>query len=168
VAIRTDQRVRISDTFVIEHHARQIFNVYLMHDTRRGWYHAEVVERLLRPAQQHVSLAIALVFRLRIASQRVGRAEVVHLHGVVDHEFRGKQRIDAFGIATHRRHGVTHGGKVHDGRDTREILQHDAGRVKSDLRVGLRLRIPIGNRDNVRRSHRLAVLIAQQVLQQDA
>ena len=49
-------------------------------------HHAEAVERLLRPAQQRVPLGVAPVLELDVALVRLGGAEQVDLHRVVDHE----------------------------------------------------------------------------------
>src|SRR6185312_16238730 len=36
------------------HYARKVFKVHLMHDAGGGWYHLEIVQRLLAPAQERV------------------------------------------------------------------------------------------------------------------
>ena len=63
--------------------------------------------------------------------------------------------------------GVAHGREVDDGRHAREVLQHDAGRREGDLAVRLGLRVPVRKRRDVGRRDVLAVLEAQEVLEQD-
>ena len=70
-----------------------------MDDAGIGRDHAEVLERSLAPAQERVSLAVPLEFELGVSLKRKTRTENVHLHGVIDDEFRGHQRIDASRIA---------------------------------------------------------------------
>ena len=47
-----------------EHALGQILEVHLMHDADVRRHHAEIVERLLPPAQELVALAVALEFEL--------------------------------------------------------------------------------------------------------
>jgi len=98
----------------------------LVHDARPRRHDAEVLEVLLRPAQQRVALAIALVLACDIGAKGEGRAEEVHLHRVVDDQVRGHQRVDAVGVATQLLDGVAHGGEVYHRRHAGEVLQDDA------------------------------------------
>ena len=52
-------------------------------------------ERRLRPAEQLVALAVALVLALDVEGERVARAEAVDLDGVVDDEIGRDERVDA-------------------------------------------------------------------------
>src|SRR5207244_8206664 len=49
------------------HHPAQSLEVDLMADPHPGWHYREVVECLLRPAQQRVALSIARVLPLDVA-----------------------------------------------------------------------------------------------------
>ena len=73
-------------------HAREVFDVDLVDDAGVGRHDLEVVERTLPPAQERVALAVARELELRVERERVGAAEVVHLHRVVDHELDRLQR----------------------------------------------------------------------------
>ena len=123
----------------------------------------EVVEGALPPAQELVALTVALVFDLDVALERVGRAEQVRDHRVVDHQVRRGQRVDLLRVAAQFGDGLTHGGEVDDARHTGEVLHDDAGgRVLNfDARFGLG--IPLGDRLDVVLGDVAAVFITQQV-----
>jgi len=75
-------------------------------------------------------------------SEGGGGAELVDLHGVVDDEFDGLQRIDEGGIAAELLHGVAHGGEVDDAGDAGEILEENAAGCESDFFIGPGVFIP--------------------------
>jgi hypothetical protein len=144
VAVRADQRVGEGDHLAVDllglHHLAEILQVHLMHDARARGHHAEAVERALRPAQQHVPLAVALELFLDIQEEGVLRAEVVHLHGVVDHKVGGHDGVDTLGVFAALLHRVAHRHEVYDARHAREVLQDHAGGHQRDFaRFGLRL-----------------------------
>ena len=139
-----------------------------MHDAGIGRHDAESLERSLRPPQQRIPLAVALELEVGIHLKRGGCAELVHDHGVIDHELGGEQRVDLFRVAAHTLHRVAHGGEVHDCRNAGEVLHEDACRHERDLVVGRLGRVPAREALDLRRCHRAPVLAAQQVLEQDA
>jgi hypothetical protein len=53
----------------------------------------------LAPAQELVALAVALIFDVDVLLKRLGRAELVDHHGVVDDEVDGDERVDLLRIA---------------------------------------------------------------------
>ena len=61
--------------------------------------------------------------------QRVGGAERVDLHRVVDDELDGLQRVDLLRVAAEPLHRVAHRGEVDHGGDAREVLQQHARRA---------------------------------------
>src|SRR5581483_914742 len=73
-----------------------------------------------------------------------GRAELVHLHRVVDDEVCGAERVDARGVATAARHGAAHGGEVDHRVHSGEVLQQDARRHERPLLVCLGADAPGG------------------------
>ena len=127
-----------------EHALGQEFQVHLVDDADVRRHDAEVVERLLSPAQELVALAVALELELDVQLQRVGRAEVIDLHRVVDHQIDRDQRVDLLRIAAQPLHGRPHGGQIDDARHAGEVLQHDAGRLERDLDLGRRGGVPAG------------------------
>ncbi len=138
-----------------------------MDDARVRRDDLEVVKRGLSPAQERVALLVAIELELSVALKRTGRPELVDLDGVVDHELGGHQRVDLVGVAAHRLHRVAHRREVDDRRDSGEVLHDHARRRKGDLLGRLGLRVPAGERLDVGGTDRLAVLVAQQVLEQD-
>ena len=171
VGVGAEQGVRERPCLAIDvarhHHAREVFEVHLVHDAGGGRHHLEIIQRLLAPAQEGVTFVVALEFDLGIARQRVGLAEHIHLHRVVDHEFRGRERVDLLGVAAQRHHRIAHRGEIDHARHAGEILQHHACGQEGNLGGRLGLRIPVQHRFDLRFRDFAAVLVAQQVFQQD-
>ena len=69
--VGTNQTIREGNRYAISflghHHGRQIFQIDLVHDTSAGGHYTEIAERLLCPAQQCVTLAIALILAIYVA-----------------------------------------------------------------------------------------------------
>ena len=102
-----------------------------------------------------------------MASYAAGGAELVHLHRVVDHQFRRDQRIHALRIAAQRLDGVAHRGQVDDRGHAGEVLHQHARRHVGNLAAGLGLGVPLGQELDIAGGHVDAVLAAQQVFKQD-
>ena len=86
---------------------------------------------------------------------------------MVDHELGRDQRIDASRVAAEFRHGVAHGREVDDRRHAGEVLHDDARRREGDLAGGEFPGVGLGERDDVVAGDALAILVTQQVLEQD-
>ena len=166
VRVGADEGVGVGDTVAAEHDARQVLDVDLVDDAGAGRDDLELVERALAPAQELVALDVALVLELDVAGEGVRRAEQVGDDRVVDHEFGRRQRVDLRGVAAEVDDGLAHGGEVDDGRHAGEVLHHDARGRELDLGVGLGVGPPVAERLDLRRRDVLAVLGAQQVLEQ--
>ena len=127
VGIGADERIGIRFQRIAVGHgaddAGKIFDVYLVADAGVRRDDLEIAEGFLSPAEEDVALDVALEFEFGVETEGAGAAEIVHLDGVIDHEFGGEKRIDALGIAAHSLHGFAHGGEIHDGGDAGEILQ---------------------------------------------
>ena len=63
-----------------------------MHDAGIGRNDGQIAKRGLSPAQEGVALFVADEFKFGIELKRLRRAEFVHLHRVIDHQFRRLQR----------------------------------------------------------------------------
>ena len=150
-----------------EHDPRQVLEVHLVDDAGVGRDHPKAAERLLRPAQQRVALAVALELQVGVDLERGGGAELVHDHRMVDDELGGEQRVDLPGVAAHAAHGIAHRCQVDHGGDAGEVLHEDARRHEGDLVVGDFFRIPARQLFDVFRADDRAVFAAQQVLEQD-
>ena len=94
-----------------------------MDDAGVGRDDGEVAESGLAPAEERVSLFVALEFEEGIHVEGAGGAEFVDLDGMIDYEFDGLQRIDQRGVAAEVLHGVAHGGEIDDAGDAGEILE---------------------------------------------
>ena len=70
-----------------------------MNDACVRRYDLEITERALAPAKEGVALSIARELEPRVQRKRIRSPEVVDLHGVVDDELDGLERIDAVGVA---------------------------------------------------------------------
>ena len=95
--------------------------------------HAQRLERLLRPAQERVALAVALELEFGVARQRVGGAGEVGDDRVVDHEVDGNSGLDVVRVTAEARDGVAQGGEVGDGWDPGEVLHQHARGHELDL-----------------------------------
>ncbi len=126
----------------------------------------EVVEGGLAPAQELVTLAIALELHLNVLIESARRAELVDHHRVIDDQIDRRERIDLIRVAAHLGHRVAHCRQIDDGRDAREILQQHPGRTIGDLRAARAFGEPAGQRPNVLRRDRSVIFGAQQVLHQ--
>ena len=118
----------------------------------------------LAPAQERDSArGCARTRARRCGRRRDARGEQVDLHGVVDHELGGDQRVDLRRVAAQVGDRVPHRGEVDDGGHAGEVLQQDARRRERDLVRRLGLRIPARDRLDVG-----LVAVAQDVLEQHA
>jgi len=99
--IRPDQRVREGDLAVAagvatpRHHICQVLEVDLVDDARSGRHDAQVAEGGLSPAEQPISLAVALVLARDVEGEGVGCAVAIDLDGVVDEPGRRVLAVDA-------------------------------------------------------------------------
>ena len=148
VGVRPDDRVRERDAAALVRAIRddggQVLQVDLVDDAGARRDHAQVPEGRLRPAQELVALAVALVLALHVEREGAGPAPGVDLHGVVDDQVRGHEGVDARGIAAERRHRVAHRRQVHDRRHAGEVLEDDAAGHERDLGLAAGARAPGG------------------------
>ena len=119
VRIGADERVGEGDQAAVIVRARgndlgQVLEVDLVDDARAGRHDAQAGERGLRPAQQLVALAVALVLALDVEVERVGRSEAVDLDGMVDDQVGRHERLDQSGVAADVGHRVAQRGEVDD------------------------------------------------------
>ena len=145
---------------------RQMLQIDLMADAGARRHHAEIVERLLAPAQKGIALAIALILEADILGEGFLVAEMIDHDRVVDHQIDRRQRIDLLGVAAHGLHGVAHGRQIDHGGHAGEILHQHARRAIGDFAVGFAVLQPGADGLDIVHLHRAAVLMAQQVFQQ--
>src|SRR3970040_959707 len=75
-------------------HRGEGLEVDLVDDARPGWHDAQVGEGGLRPAQELVALAVALVLAGHVEGEGVAGPIAVDLDGVVDDEGGWGERVD--------------------------------------------------------------------------
>jgi hypothetical protein len=173
VAVGADQRVgiehRLLAVLLLEHDLRQELEVDLVADAGTGRHDAEIVERHLAPAQELVALEVALVLERDVGLERRGVAEVVDDHRMVDHQVDRHQRVDLLGVAAELLHRVAHRREIDHRRHAGEVLHQDARAAEVDFLGRLAAVLhPVGERGDVGLLDRRAVLVADQVLHQDA
>src|SRR5712671_898480 len=86
---------------------------------------------------------------------------------MIDDELRGKQRVDALGIAAHLHHRIAHGGEIHDRRHAGEVLEEHPRGHERDFFVGQLEGLPAYQLLDVLGPYDAAILATQQVLEHD-
>ena len=168
VRVRAHERVRVDEpcVLVLEDDAREVLEVDLVDDARARRHHAEVAEGLLAPAQEEVALAVAFVLEAHVLGESPVGTVGIDLHGVVDDEVDGLEGVDALGVAAERLQRLAHGSEVDDGGHAGEVLQEDARGREGDLALLAGVGAPVRQRLDVLARDGVAVLAAQQVLEQ--
>ena len=161
VRIGADERVRVVDAVRGQHSLGEVFEIHLMDDADAGRDDLEGLERLLAPFEKLVAFAVTLELHFEVQLHRVGRAEEIHLNGMVDHEIDGHERLDDLGIPFQAGDDRPHRREIDQKRHTREILQDDAGNDERDFLLRGRFGVPVGQRPHVALGHLLAIDIAQ-------
>ena len=103
-------------------HRGQVLQVDLVHDAGTGRHQREVVEGALRPAQERVSLLVALELTRHVHLEGSGNAVVIDLDRVVDDQVHGHDGVDLAIVASFARHRRPHRRQVYDRGDAREVL----------------------------------------------
>ena len=138
-----------------------------MADAGAGRHDAEVVERVLAPAQERVALAVALELELDVLLE--GAWAVPNWSTCTEWSMTrstGHSGLIFFGSPPSDFMRVAHRGQVDHGGHAGEVLQQHAGGAEGDLGVGLAILQPCAKRLDVVDRHRAAVFEAQQVFQQ--
>jgi hypothetical protein len=139
----------------------------LMADAGPRRHDAEIVEGFLRPFQELVALLVLPVFLVHVLLEGRVAAEEVDGDGVVADEIDRHQRIDLARVAAELLHGVPHRCEIDHCGHPGEILHQYPSRAKRDLPVrGLGLE-PLRDRLEVLLGDRAAILVAQEILEQD-
>ena len=138
-----------------------------MADPGRRRDDAEVVERLLAPAQEGVALAVALVVAVGVDVEGARVAERVDLDRVVDHQVDRDQRVDLRRVGAELVDRVAHRRQVDDRRHPGEVLHQHARGLERDLLDGSAFASQEAIVSTSVGGHRVAVLEPQRVLEQD-
>ena len=127
----------------------------------------EIAECFCAPAKECIALDVALKFKFGVQAKSVIAAEIVHLNGVIDHEFRREERINALRIAAHFLNRFAHRGKVHNRGNACEILQKNARGHESNFFLRA-VGSPFGERGNVVFPDEASVFTAEEIFEEDA
>ena len=169
--VRPDNGIRIRELLTIlvgiEDDAAQVLQVDLVHDAGVRRHDAEVIESRLPPTQERVAFLVTLKLDLVVEVERIGGAVVIDLYRMVDHQFRGRQRIDAARGTAKLDDGIAHRGKIDNGGHAGEVLQNDARGREGNFCARRRFRVPIRQCENIVARDITAVLVPKQVFQQD-
>jgi hypothetical protein len=170
VTVGADQRIGEGDRSAVllprPHRLRQIFEIDLVADTGAGRNHAEIVERGRAPAQEGVTLVVALILPLDIDVEGARIAEGIDHHRMIDDEIDGDERVDLARVAFQPTHGVAHHCEVDHGRNASEVLHQHPRRPKRDLAVAFPLLQPVSDAANVVGGNGAPVLVPEQILKQ--
>jgi hypothetical protein len=164
VGVGADERVGERDAVPHGDHLTEVLEVHLVADAGAGRHDAEPLERLLRPPKEGVPLAVPPILELDVALVRLGRAEEVDLHGVVDHEVDRDRGLDRHRVGAGALRGAAHRGEVDDGRDAGEVLHQHASWHERDVVGGAG---PPGERSDVVFGDVAGAAAPQQVLEED-
>ena len=165
VRVGADERVGERDAVARRDDLPEVLQVHLVADAGAGRHHAQPVERLLRPAQQRVPLAVAPVLELDVARRRPracgtgppapsGRSPGP----------RGSSGLIDAGSPPARCGGAAHRGEVDHGGHAGEVLHQHAARHERDVARGPG---PRGERAHVLVGDVARTGAPQQVLEQD-
>ncbi len=168
VGVGADERVGIPHSLLFQHSSGEVLEVDLMDDADSGRYDAESVEGLHPPLQELVALLIALELDVHVELERVGAIGVVDLHGVIDDEIDGHERLDDLRVGAGAAGGRAHRGQIDQQRHAGEVLQQHAGNHERDLVRPLGARLPVGQRADVLFGDLFAVDVAKDGFENDA
>ncbi len=143
VGVGADERVGIPDAFLLQHAAGEILEVHLVNDADAGRHDLESVERLRSPFQKLVALGVALELDVHVELQRVGTIREVDLHGMVDDQVDGDERLDDPSVFARALRRGAHGREIDEQRDAGEVLQEDARDHERDLVGALAIAGPV-------------------------
>lgn len=121
----------------------------------------------MAPFEEFVPLPVALKLFFGVDEEGGGRAEGVHLYGVVNDQVYGNLGIDFRGIAAHAGHGGAERGKVYDGGDAGEVLQDDAAGFEGDFMLTNGFGVPLGQLAHMVGGDDVVVAVAQEGFEQD-
>src|SRR3546814_18925918 len=98
MAVGADAGVGVGDRLPVTilarpHRLRDMFQVDLVADAGAGGYRLEIVEALRPPFQKVIAFAIAVIFDFDILLERLGVAELVDHHTMVDDQVEDRKSV---------------------------------------------------------------------------
>jgi len=168
VGVGADEGVGVEDAVLLEDELGEVLEVDLVDDADCRRDDAEGLEGLHAPLEELVALGVAAELLPEVLEERVGRTGAVDLHGVVDDEVDGDERLDDGAVLAEAGDGFAHRGEVDEERHAGEVLEDDARDDERDLRVDRLLGVPLREGLDVVLGHGDAVAIAQHGLEHEA
>lgn len=137
VAVGADQRVRQRPEPAVDDarrdNGRELFKVDRVHDAGARRMHAHAVQRLRRPFQEAIALAIALIFALQIDPHGIWRGREIDPEGVIDRDVDRQDRAESLGVASRRCNSIAHRRDIDERRGAGRVVHQHAARLKGDL-----------------------------------
>ena len=159
---------RLAVDFFCPNGLTEIFKVHLVTNASAGRNHAEILKCRGTPAKEFVALSIAFILALNVLFERLFTAEMVHHHGVINHQIDRHLRVDHISAAAELLGRIPHRRQVHNRRNAGEILHQHAGRTISNLVTVFAFVIePLLESDDVILGDGTPVFMAQHILQKD-
>mmetsp|Transcript_5439 Transcript_5439/g.17589 ORF Transcript_5439/g.17589 Transcript_5439/m.17589 type:complete len:307 (-) Transcript_5439:146-1066(-) len=149
VRVGSDEGVQVQRVVRRKDKAGQVLKVDLVHDARAGRHDAHIVEGVRTPLEKDKTLSIAAKLSFKVELQRVRRAKLVNLHGMVNHKVDRHPRLNRLGIAAQASNRVAHGSEIDDSRDASKILKKDARKDKLNFSGAGRRGVPVEDRFDV-------------------
>ena len=143
------QRVWIQHAVLFEDVVRQKLEVHLVADAKSRWDDPQAVKGLRSPFEEAVPLSVAVELHLHVEVECIIPAEVVDLHGVINHQIDRNQRPHHPDIETPARHRRAHRGQIDQKGHAGEILQQHATDDEWHLRCARRTGLPPDQRFNI-------------------
>src|SRR5690349_10352935 len=107
-----------------------------MANTLTWWNQGEVLEALLRPAQEGVAFFIAFVLLVKVLAKRQRGPKAIDLGRVINDQVGRDAWIDPTRIFARPVHSSAHGGEIDDRRYTGIIMQQHACWLKWNFECG--------------------------------
>mmetsp|Transcript_57347 Transcript_57347/g.123093 ORF Transcript_57347/g.123093 Transcript_57347/m.123093 type:complete len:325 (-) Transcript_57347:48-1022(-) len=164
VAVRPHAPIRVGDPVAHGDHLCDLLAVHLVHNACSRRHHRTTTEALLCPLQELEPLLVPLKLDLHILRQSIRGAGYIHNHGVVNHKVHPAQRVHSLGVAASGFHRIPHRAEVNKNRDSRQILQDNAGRKPVEIRLPCCVLV-VQDGLNIPLSHRNTVAVANGRLQ---
>ncbi|SVA02557.1 uncharacterized protein METZ01_LOCUS55411 [marine metagenome] len=75
-----------------------------------GRHHPKVVKRTLPPSEKTIPFAVTLHFNRHVLLERIGGAEVVDHHAVINHKIHRRKGVNHTRVVAGVNDGAAHGG----------------------------------------------------------
>ena len=116
-----------------------------MTDTGPRRHDAEIIEGQLSPAQESITLPVALHLLVDVIGKSFRHGILVNHDRMVDDQVDRNLRVDLLRISAGTGHGVAHRCQIDNGGHAGEVLHQHPGRPEGDFMIGGALIQPVDN-----------------------